>query len=121
MLPAGLLSIVSLPVLSILSFCVIVCCVCRAVCWCIFIFFEAFVNFLKTILSALAKQALLQFLVCALACANCKCAYTCGLVFFPFVFCFVTTTSNFLCNCVIISKGYQWSFTFNISTDKYPF
>jgi hypothetical protein len=39
-----------------------------------FYFFEALGNFLKTILSALAKQALLQFLVCALACANCKCA-----------------------------------------------
>jgi hypothetical protein len=37
-------------------------------------FFEALGNFLKTILSAVAKQALLQFLVCALACANCKCA-----------------------------------------------
>jgi hypothetical protein len=39
-----------------------------------FYFFDALGNFLKTILSALAKQALLQFLVCALAIANCKCA-----------------------------------------------
>jgi len=39
-----------------------------------FIFFEALGYFLKTILSALAKQALLQFLVFALACANRKCA-----------------------------------------------
>ena len=38
LLPAGLLSTVSLYVLSILSFCVIVCCVCQAVCQCIFIF-----------------------------------------------------------------------------------
>jgi hypothetical protein len=37
-------------------------------------FFEALGNFLKAILSAVAKQALLQFLICALACANCKCA-----------------------------------------------
>ena len=40
----------------------------------VFYFFEALENFLRTILSALAKQTLLQFLVCALACANCKCA-----------------------------------------------
>jgi len=40
----------------------------------VFLFFEALGNFFKTIFSALAKQALLQFLVCALACANCKCA-----------------------------------------------
>jgi len=41
----------------------------------VFLFiFEALGNFLKTILSVLAKQALLQFLVFALACANCKCA-----------------------------------------------
>jgi len=38
LLPAGLLSSVSLYVLSVLSFRVIVCCVCRAVCRCIFIF-----------------------------------------------------------------------------------
>jgi len=37
------------------------------------VFFEALVNFFKTILSALAKQALLQFLVLAFVCANCKC------------------------------------------------
>jgi hypothetical protein len=74
LLPAGLLSVMSLHALSILSLRVIVCCDCRAVCRCIFIFFEALGNFLKTILSALAKQALLQFLVCVMACANCKCA-----------------------------------------------
>jgi hypothetical protein len=68
LLPAGLLSTVLLYVLLILSFCVIV-----GLCVGVF-FFEALGNFLKTILSALAKQALLQFLVCALACANCKCA-----------------------------------------------
>jgi hypothetical protein len=36
-------------------------CMSGCVVMCIFIFFEAFGNFLKTILSALAKQALLQF------------------------------------------------------------
>ena len=45
----------------------------------VFLFFEALGNFLETILSAVAKQALLQFLVCALACANCKCAYACAM------------------------------------------
>ena len=40
MLPAGLLFIVSLYALSMLSFCVIVCRVCPAVCWCIFIFLK---------------------------------------------------------------------------------
>ena len=43
---------------------------------CVSVYFYFFKRgkFFKTILSALAKQALLQFLVCALACANCKCA-----------------------------------------------
>ena len=81
LLPAGLPSFVSLYLLSILSFRVIVCCVYWAVCRCIFIFFEALGNFLKTILSALTKQALLQFLVCVLACANCKCACFYGWLF----------------------------------------
>ena len=42
----------------------------------LFIFLIIFFLFLLHCLSvrALAKQALLQFLVCALACANCKCA-----------------------------------------------
>ena len=39
-----------------------------------FYFFEALGNLLKQFLSALVKQALLQFLVCGMACANCKCA-----------------------------------------------
>jgi len=41
----------------------------------VFLFFlKRWEIFLKQFLSALAKQALLQFLVCALACANFKCA-----------------------------------------------
>ena len=46
-----------------------------AVCVRVFLFFlKRWEIFQKQFLSALAKQALLQFLVCALACVNCKCA-----------------------------------------------
>jgi len=45
LLPAGLLSIMSLYVLAILGFRVIVCCVYRAVCQCVFIFFKRLVIF----------------------------------------------------------------------------
>src|SRR5680860_172437 len=55
--------------------------------------------------SAWAKTYSFAIFGGALAGANCKCVWLLAwALFFPFVFCFVTTTSNFLCNCVIISK-----------------
>jgi len=57
LLPAGLLSVVSLYALSVLSFRVIFCCDCQAVCRCIFIFFEALGNFLKTIFLCVGKSS----------------------------------------------------------------
>src|SRR5690606_8365317 len=56
LLPAGLPSFVSLYPLSILSFLVIVCCFCLAVCWCIFIFLSVG-KFLKTILLWVGKAS----------------------------------------------------------------
>lgn len=74
LLPAGLPSFVSMYPLSILSFRIIVCCVCWSVSRCIFIYFEALGNFLKTIFHWVGKaSSFANFGLCVGLCALAMC------------------------------------------------
>lgn len=68
-------------------------------CVSVFLFFLALGNFLKTILSKLAKQALLRILVCALACAK-QSSRTLKMIY--------KTVSN--CKCACFQRGLSFDF-----------